>query len=72
MMCYLIDFIDTAYTTHSLIRRTELIPTNSKEEIELIIPKKTKFLFRLVIFHGIFWKYNSLILGYFQVFTTLR
>ena len=34
--------------------------------IELIISKIKKFLFRSVIFHGIFWSGNSLILGYSQ------
>ena len=71
VMCYLIDFIDIACTIHNFIRRAKVIPSFFKEEIELIISKITKFLFWSVIFHGIFWSYNSLILGYFQVFTTL-
>ena len=64
VMCYLIDFIDIAHTVHNFIRRTKLISSFFKEEIELIISKITKFLFRSVIFHGIFWSGNSLILGY--------
>ena len=64
VMCYLIDFIDIAHTIHNFIRRTKLISSFFKEEIELIISKITKFLFRSVIFHGIFWSGNSLILGY--------
>ena len=54
VMCHIIDFIDTAYAIHNSIRRTKLIPSFFKEKIELIISKITKFLFRLVIFHGIF------------------
>ena len=54
VMCYLIDFIDIACTIHNFIRRAKVIPSFFKEEIELIISKITKFLFRSVIFHGIF------------------
>ena len=66
VMCYLKDFIDRACTIINFIRRTKVIPSFFKEEIELIISKIAKFLFRSVIFHSIFWKYNSLILGYFS------
>ena len=59
------DFIDIAHIYHNFIGRTKLISSFFKEEIELIISKITKFLFRSVIFHGIFWSGNSLILGYF-------
>ena len=41
-MCYLIDFIDIAHTVHNFIRRTKLISSFFKEEIELIISKTTK------------------------------
>ena len=54
VMCYHIDFIDTMYTIHNFVRRTKLIALFIKEEIEFIISKITKFLFRSVIFHGIF------------------
>ena len=64
VMCYLMDFIDIAHIFHNFIGRTKLISSFFKEEIELIISKITKFLFRSVIFHGIFWNGNSLILGY--------
>ena len=63
-MCYLMDFIDIAHIFHNFIGRTKLISSFFKEDIELIISKITKFLFRSVIFHGIFWSGNSLILGY--------
>ena len=63
-MCYLIDFIEIAQTFHNFIRRTKLISSFLKEEIELIISKIRKFLFRSVVFHGIFWSGNSLVLGY--------
>ena len=53
VMCHLIDFIDIAHNVHNFISRTKLISSFFKEEIELIISKITKFLFRLVIFHGI-------------------
>ena len=33
-ICYLADFIDTAYTTHNLVRRTKLIPFFFKKEIK--------------------------------------
>ena len=83
VMCYLIDFIDIAHTAHNFIRKTKLISSFFKEEIELIISKITKFIFRSVIFHGIFGSGNSLILGYsvgikqskisyFQVLSALR
>ena len=64
VMRYLIDFIDTAHTVHNFGRRTKLISSFFKEIIELIISKIKKILFRSVIFHGIFWSGNSLILGY--------
>ena len=51
VMYYLIDFIDTACTILNFIMRTKLIPLFFKEEVELIISKITKLLFRLVIFH---------------------
>ena len=35
-----------------------------ENKTNLIIPKITKFLFRSVTIHGIFWSGNSLILGY--------
>ena len=54
VMCYLIDFIYRAYTIHNFIRRTKLITSFFTEKMELIIFKTTKFLFRSVIFHGIF------------------
>ena len=54
VMYYLIDFIDKAHTVHNFIRSTKLISSFFKEEIELIVPKKTKFLFRSVSFNGIF------------------
>ena len=54
VMCYLIDFIDKAHTVHNFIRRTKLISSFFKEEIELVFSKITKFIFRSVIFHGIF------------------
>ena len=69
---YLIDFIDIAHTVHNFIRRTKLISSFFKEQIELIIRKITKFIFRSVFFHAIFWRGNSLILVYFQAFSTLR
>ena len=53
VMCYLIDFIDTAHTVRNFIRRTKLISSFFKEEIELIISKITRFFSRSVIFHGI-------------------
>ena len=34
VMCYLIDFIDIAHTVHNFIRRTKLISSFFKEEIE--------------------------------------
>ena len=40
VMCYLIDFTDKARTVHNFIRRTKLISSFFKEEIELIISKK--------------------------------
>ena len=43
VMCYLVDFIDIAHTVHNFIRRTKLISSFFKEEIELIISKITKF-----------------------------
>ena len=64
VMCYLIDFIDTAHTVHNFLRRTKLVSSFFKNEIELIISKMSKFLFRSVIFHGIFWSGNSIILEY--------
>ena len=63
-MCYLIDFIDIAHIVHNFERRAKLISSIFKEEIEIIISKITKFLFKSVIFHVIFWSGNSLILGY--------
>ena len=83
VMCYLIDFIDIAHTVHNFIRRTKLISSFFKEEIELIISKTIKFIFRSVIFHAIFGSGNSIILGYsvgmkqskiscFQVLSALR
>ena len=72
VMCYLIDFIDTGYSVHNFIRRTKLISSFFKVQLELIISKITKFIFRSVIFHSIFWKCNSLILGCFQALSTLR
>ena len=63
-MCYLINFINIAHTGHNFIRRTKLISSFFKEEIELIIYKITKSLFISIIFHGIFSSGNSLILGY--------
>ena len=33
-ICYLADFIDTAHTTHNLVRRTKLIPFFFKKEIK--------------------------------------
>ena len=61
VMCYLIDFTDKAHTVHNSIRRTKIIFSIFKEEIELIFSKKkAKFLFRSVIFHGIFPGGNSL------------
>ena len=64
VICYVIDFIGIAHTAHNFIRKTKLISSFFKEEIELINSKITKFLFSLVIFHGIFWGGNSLISGY--------
>ena len=66
VMCYHIGFIDTVYAIHNFMRKTKLIPLFIKEEIEFIISKITKFLFRLVIFHGIFWRYNSLVFREFS------
>ena len=54
VMCYLVDFIDTAYSVHNFMRRIKVISSFFKEEIELIISKITKFIFGSVIFHGIF------------------
>ena len=42
VMCYLIDFIDKAHTAHNFVRSTKLISSFFKEDIELIISKKTK------------------------------
>ena len=53
VMCYFKDFIDIAHTAHNFIRRANLISSFFKEEIELMISKETKFLFRSVIFHGV-------------------
>ena len=82
-MCYLIDFIDIAHTVHNFIGEQNWFLHFFKEEIELIISKITKFLFRSVVFHGIFWSGNSLILryslgieqfkiSYFQALSALR
>ena len=54
VMCYLTDFTDKARPVYNFITRTKLISSLFKEEIKLIISKKAKFLFRSVIFHGIF------------------
>ena len=61
LMCYLIDFIRRAYTKEN---KTNFIIFYRKDRV--IISKITKFLFRSVIFYGIFWKCNLLILGYFH------
>ena len=53
-MCNVIDFIDTVCTVSNFTRKTKLLSSFLKEEIDLVISKITKFLFRSVIFHGIF------------------
>ena len=53
-MCYVIDLIDTVCTVSNFTRKTKLLSSFLKEEIDLVISKITKFLFRSVIFQGIF------------------
>ena len=53
-MCYVIDFIDTVRTVSNFTRKTKLLSSFLKQEIDLVIFKITEFLFRSVIFHGIF------------------
>ena len=52
-MCYVIDFIDTVCTVSNFTRKTKLLSSFLKQEIDLVI-FKTEFLFRSVIFHGVF------------------
>ena len=42
VMYYLIDFTDRARPVHNFVRRTKLISSFFKEQIELIISKKSK------------------------------
>ena len=53
-MCYLIDFIDTAYTACNFMKKMTLLSSFLKEEIDLITSKIPNIIFRILIFHGIF------------------
>ena len=67
VMCYLIDFIDKACTVHNCVRSTKLISSFFKEEIELIISKKTKFT---VLGYSLGIEQSKI--SYFQALSTLR
>ena len=76
VMCYLIDFIDIAHTVHNFIRRTKLISSFFKEEIELIISKITKFHNKITKFQNFIsnlsWYLLKWQLTYFRVFPGYR
>ena len=76
------SFTTSDVLPYRLHKEKKLISSFFKEEIELIISKIKTLLFKSVIFHGIFWSDNSLVLGsslgieqskisYFQALSTL-